>query len=360
MALKLSNNGVAKLVSSISTTATVFSVTPGAGALFPTLGVGDWCPITMMRSNGALEIMYVTAISGDTFTAQRAQEGTSALTFSANDRIEQRLTASIVQKISETVDGKIDASSLGYVRASGGALALTYTSGKYSVSKDAGAGSNIATEDFVSMSFWTGFELGYWGAVAPAGWVLASGKTIGSVTSGATERANADTSALFSLLWGSTTNAVLPIQDSSGAASTRGATAAADFAANKRMPLPDMRGRGGIGLDNMGGAAAGRMTAAGLGFDANAIGAAGGVQSGALTVAQMPPHNHAVNDPSHTHSGNGLSGAGGTMVAAGGGFQGSGFAISANVTGISIQNNGGGGAHSNVSPGIARNVIIRL
>jgi hypothetical protein len=34
----------------------------------------------------------------------------------------------------------------------------------------------------------------------------------------------------------------LPIQTSTGAASTRGVSASADFAANKRLPLPDMRG----------------------------------------------------------------------------------------------------------------------
>lgn len=79
-------------------------------------------------------------------------------------------------------------------------------------------------------------------ASAPTGYLKANGNTIGSASSGATARANADTSALFTVLWDNLTNAVLPIQDSSGAASTRGASAAADFAANKRLPLPDMRG----------------------------------------------------------------------------------------------------------------------
>jgi microcystin-dependent protein len=367
MALKLSNNGVTKLVSSLSTTATVFPVTPGSGALFPTLGAGDWCPITAIRPNGALEIMYVTAISGDTFTVQRAKEGTAALAFSANDRIEQRLTAAILQQNSDTIDAlglnKLDASSAVYVRANGGILALTYAGGKYVISKDGSAGSNLATEDFVTSSFFTGFELGYWGATAPAGWVLASGRTIGSAASGAAERANADTAALFALLWGSTTNTALPIQDAAGSASTRGASAAADFAANKRLPLPDLRGRLGIGLDNMGGTAAGRMTAAGLGFDAIAAGSSGGVQSVALTTAQMPAHNHAVTDPGHTHGHNanvsgtqGSSGTGGSAIFALYGAA----SISAAFTGISIQNNGSGGVHSNVQPSIARNVIIKL
>lgn len=76
---------------------------------------------------------------------------------------------------------------------------------------------------------------------APTGTVVPNGGTIGSASSGATTRANADTSDLFSLLWSVTTNTDYPIQDSSGAASTRGASAAADFAANKRMPLPNVQ-----------------------------------------------------------------------------------------------------------------------
>lgn len=76
---------------------------------------------------------------------------------------------------------------------------------------------------------------------APTGTVTPNGGTIGNASSGGTTRANADTSDLFSLLWSVTTNTDYPIQDSSGAASTRGASAAADFAANKRFPLPNIQ-----------------------------------------------------------------------------------------------------------------------
>lgn len=91
---------------------------------------------------------------------------------------------------------------------------------------------------------------------APSGWVKENGGTIGNASSGATNRANADTEALFTLLWGEFSNTELPIQTSAGAASTRGASAAADFAANKRMPLFDSRTRFIRGADD------------GLGFDA--------------------------------------------------------------------------------------------
>ncbi|GGL48460.1 hypothetical protein [Caulobacter rhizosphaerae] len=96
----------------------------------------------------------------------------------------------------------------------------------------------------------TGKEDRFYLATAPAGWVAANGGTIGSAASGATTRAHADTQALFTALWGALSNADFPIQDSAGSASTRGASAAADFAANKRFPLPDRRGEGDRGWDN--------------------------------------------------------------------------------------------------------------
>jgi hypothetical protein len=78
-------------------------------------------------------------------------------------------------------------------------------------------------------------------STAPAGWLSANGNTIGSASSGATN-ASADYSALFAALWDNWSNTDLPILDSAGAASTRGASATADFSANKRLPLPDLRG----------------------------------------------------------------------------------------------------------------------
>ena len=69
-----------------------------------------------------------------------------------------------------------------------------------------------------------------------------NGLSIGSATSGATARANADTLALYRILWADFENFVLPIQDSEGVVTTRGASADADFAANKRLPLLELRG----------------------------------------------------------------------------------------------------------------------
>lgn len=99
MALKLTNNAVALLAAGVSDTDTTIAVTPGAGDLFPTLGPDDWAPLTLVKSDGTLEIVRMTARSGDTMTIVRAQDGTPARAFSAGDRVEHRMTAGVYNQI---------------------------------------------------------------------------------------------------------------------------------------------------------------------------------------------------------------------------------------------------------------------
>lgn len=81
-------------------------------------------------------------------------------------------------------------------------------------------------------------------ATMPAGmrWLLCNGATIGNASSGATARANADVEELFTYLWDTHPAADIAMQDSSGAGVSRGVNAAADWAANRRLALPDWRG----------------------------------------------------------------------------------------------------------------------
>jgi hypothetical protein len=125
----------------------------------------------------------------------------------------------------------------------------------------------------------TGVTWAYAGSVAPVGFVLASGRTIGNGSSGATERANADTWKLFELLWTSMGNAEAPV--SSG----RGANAAADYAANKTIVIPDLRGRAIFGKDDMGGSSANRLNSV---LSSTTLGAAGGGQSPQITTSHLP------------------------------------------------------------------------
>lgn len=118
-----------------------------------------------------------------------------------------------------------------------GLVAQTFTDGqKTQARSNIGAAADTIASVVVGSLHW--FPM----ASAPSGYLKANGGTIGSASSGGTSRANADAISLYTVLWDNIANTELPIQDSTGAASTRGASAAADFAANKRLPLPDMRG----------------------------------------------------------------------------------------------------------------------
>lgn len=82
------------------------------------------------------------------------------------------------------------------------------------------------------------------------GFVRANGRSIGNATSGGSERANADTADLYTFLWDNCANAQCAV--STG----RGISAAADFAANKTIGLPDARGRSLSMFDDGGNSAA--------------------------------------------------------------------------------------------------------
>ena len=115
---------------------------------------------------------------------------------------------------------------------------------------------------------------------APApGWILMDDGTIGDATSGATTRANADCLALFTTLWteNATNYAVTP---------SRGVSAAADWAAHKRIAIPKTRSR------VIGGATSG---VGGAGLTQRVNGALVGEESHQLTVAELASHGHTVN-----------------------------------------------------------------
>jgi hypothetical protein len=118
-----------------------------------------------------------------------------------------------------------------------------------------------------------------------SGFVRANGRTIGSATSGASERANADCQSLFEYLWAADTN----LSVSTG----RGASANADWVANKTIALPDWRGRVIAGLDDMGNSAALRLSAGFFGAVSTVLGAAGGVEGSTLVTNNLPPYTPA-------------------------------------------------------------------
>lgn len=168
--------------------------------------------------------------------------------------------------------------------------------------------------------------------VADPGWVLANDGTIGNAGSGATNRANADTQALYTLLWNNIANADAPVTGG------RGVSAAADFTALKPIALTRMLGR------------ALAVAGSGAGLTARTLGASFGAETHALTVGEMPPHNHveqATDEPS--------------TAANTGGYVGSNGVGAGNVNKSSATDYAGGGAaHNNMQPTTFVNVMIKL
>jgi len=162
------------------------------------------------------------------------------------------------------------------------------------------------------------------------GFARTNGLTIGNATSGATERANADTQALFIYLYGVDSNLVV-------APGGRSGNALNDYNANKTIALPDWSGRTLAALDDQGAGAKGRLTATYFGTTsvggclASTLGCFGGSESQTLAVNQLPAGitSSALNSIS---------------VAPGGG--GTGIPLTstpANVSAASVANCGGGG-----------------
>jgi len=105
MAVLYSNNASSLLLASINNTDTTFSVSSGTGSLFPSTAGGGHYYLTFSDLNGNVEIVLVTTKSSDTFTVTRAQDGTSARSWTLGDRIELRLCKAMLDDIKTDVVG---------------------------------------------------------------------------------------------------------------------------------------------------------------------------------------------------------------------------------------------------------------
>src|SRR5450631_2092852 len=90
-----SNDAVSTLAGAITNTSLTANLAPGTGVLFPNPGGGQIFKLTFIDAATGLlnEIVNVTAITGDTITMVRAQEGTVALNWLAGDLAQSLWTA---------------------------------------------------------------------------------------------------------------------------------------------------------------------------------------------------------------------------------------------------------------------------
>ena len=103
MGVQVANNAFSTLFSALpsggvgSTTMTVAS---GHGVRFPSASVasGNYFYVTLIKSSGT-EIVKVTDRSTDVFTIVRSQDGTTATTFTAGDRVELRPVAALFNEL---------------------------------------------------------------------------------------------------------------------------------------------------------------------------------------------------------------------------------------------------------------------
>jgi hypothetical protein len=93
MAMMFANNATSTLAAGITNVAVSLTVQSGKGALYPTLGAGDYFYGTLTNVAGVVEIIRVTARAADTFTIVRAQDSTTALAWNTGDKVELRLVA---------------------------------------------------------------------------------------------------------------------------------------------------------------------------------------------------------------------------------------------------------------------------
>ena len=113
--------------------------------------------------------------------------------------------------------------------------------------------------------------------------------------------------------------------------------------------LPDLRGRTAIGAGQ------------GTGLSSRTVGQTLGEENHMLSINEMPSHNHGVNDPGHNHGLYfGTPGGGDNNFAENFGVGLTNTQTQSAVTGITIQNNGGGAAHNNMQPSAVVSYIIKI
>ncbi|XDD52377.1 phage tail protein [Leptospira sp. WS92.C1] len=176
------------------------------------------------------------------------------------------------------------------------------------------------------------------------GWLLLNGQTIGNTGSGASN-VGTGFQNLYVLLWSDWSNTVLPIQDFSGSATSRGASALADWNAGKRLPLPNLAGRVSMGAGT------------GSGLTARSLGQSIGEENHLLSLPEIPPHNHGGGIHNHpVNTGGFLANGGSTSIKVG---YTSVTKTNTDASAAIINTEGEGLGHNNIQPSLVLNYFIK-
>lgn len=332
MPVQLTNRASSLLASSIDDSTTTILLTSDTEGRFPSPSGGDWFPVTVADPAGNVENMRCTARAGVVLTVQRGQEGSAARAFDAGARVELRLTAGALEaamadsdRLATPLPDLVLPPRLKHTLQPSGNLNQDLGTGFYYA--EAGTdNAPLSQAGFVwhlridannryqeylragtqqrfvrqmidgAFGAWEqpyltraealalrlpGEVVPYLGATEPTGWLFLAGQVILRATYPELDAAvyvgdalNATAPALYR-----TTTLVNP-------GTNRSTT-------GPYLVLPDGRGRGLIGRDNMGGTAASRITQAVSGFDGSVLAASGGAQAVTLVTANMPKHKHS-------------------------------------------------------------------
>jgi hypothetical protein len=108
------NNAAGTLASAITNTATSLTLNAGQATLFPALTPPQifYATLTDAATQTLIEIVKVTAVSGNIFSIVRAQDGTPALSWNANDIVSLRTIRLELQGFENAAEGNFAAQAV--------------------------------------------------------------------------------------------------------------------------------------------------------------------------------------------------------------------------------------------------------
>jgi len=107
------NNATSALASAVTASATTIFLAAGSGELFPSPAANQYFALTLndLATGLLTEICYCTSRNIDTLTVIRAQEGTTAIAWSAGDLAANKITAGTLANFNQTI---VNPTPLGY------------------------------------------------------------------------------------------------------------------------------------------------------------------------------------------------------------------------------------------------------